>query len=85
LSRYIVSQYCGGQSGFVRSDYTTPKWLGFSIRSTWEKLKREWRYMKYRGVHFGDLCKAWENLVATRSCRLGGYQFAVWQGEFQEV
>jgi hypothetical protein len=85
LSRYIVSQYCGGQSGFVRSDYTSLKWLRFSIRATWEKLKCQWRYVKYRGVDFGVQCKAWESLVGTRSCVLGGHQFAIWQRELVEV
>jgi hypothetical protein len=85
LSRYIVSQYCGGQSDFVRSDYTHPKWLGFSIRATWAALKQEWRIVKYRGVDFGQLCKAWEALVRSRSCLLGGYQYAIWQGKLVEV
>jgi hypothetical protein len=86
LSRYIVSQYCGGQSGFVRSDYTRAKWLGFSIRSTWERLKRYWRDLKYtQGIDFGQLCKAWETLVKTRICRLGENQFVVWNRELHEV
>jgi len=86
LSRYIVSQYCSGQSGFVRSDYTRPKWLGFSIRSTWARLKREWHSLKpICGLHFGDLCKAWESLVETRSCWLGEHRFVIWPDELVEV
>lgn len=86
LSRYIVSQYCGGQSGFVRSDYTHPKWLGFPIRATWERLKRDWRSARYAyRLDFGHLCAAWEVLVKTRSCRLGERQYAVWDGALAEV
>lgn len=86
LSRYIVSQYCGGQSGFVRSDYTHPKWLGFSIRSTWLRLKREWRSIKpICSLHFGSLCDAWDSLIRVRSCWLGKYQFVVCDAQLVEV
>lgn len=86
LSRYIVSQYCGGQSGFVRSDYTHAKWLGFSIRNTWERLKRHWRALKFtQGVDFGQLCAAWDSLVRHRLCGLGDKKFVVWLGDVCEV
>ena len=86
ISRYIVSQYCGGQSGFVRSNVTPAKWLGFPLRSTWEHLKRIYRERKhFLGVTFHDLCDAWDSLVRVRSCRLGELQLAIWDRALVEV
>jgi hypothetical protein len=87
VANYLVTQYLAGQTSIVRISYSW--WRSkVSIVSGWMALYREYR--KRSDVHtwvgwnkadytltFGDLLHAWETLLETGRCSLGGRSFYV--------
>lgn len=73
VSRYIVAQYCGGQSGFVRFSYS---WWSceFPLAKCWESLKAlasvsfrdesgKWGWRREYILSMSEVVAAWEALL----------------------
>jgi hypothetical protein len=81
VSRYMVAQYCGNQSGFVRFSYSWWK-CDFALSKSWETLKRmasvtfpdEDAKWGWRREYVRPLCEviaSWEALLRDGHALLG--------------
>ena len=62
VSRYVVSQYVSGQSGFVRYSYSWKRTLGFPIVTYWKLFKDYW--LNYAQVDYKEMIWLWEKFMA---------------------
>ena len=58
VTRYVVSQYVSGQSGFVRYSYSWKRTLGFPLVEFWKKFKDYW--LNYAQVDYKEMIWLWE-------------------------
>jgi hypothetical protein len=58
VSRYVVSQYVSGQSGFVRYSYSWKRTFGFSLVKFWNAFKDYW--LNYAGTDYKEMIWLWE-------------------------
>lgn len=95
LSRYMVAQYCGSQSGFVRFSYSWWR-CELALAKCWEALKKQARARSdvstWCGrnpglvtVTFVDLLSAWEALLREGAALLGDAFFIIRRRELVEA